>query len=134
MLFLQKNGAMKKLLLILLACVFVSACSSGDRDEEMIEKTIENYYKSLNNRDFKTLETLVSKRMSKKISYFKDLANEVVVYKSVKVENVVLNGNLAIVEVECVDEFGNKIECNWNLLKINEEWKIDMIDVSASEF
>ncbi len=125
---------MKKLLLILLACVFVSACSSGDRDEEMIEKTIENYYKSLNNRDFKTLETLVSKRMSKKISYFKDLANEVVVYKSVKVENVVLNGNLAIVEVEVVDEFGNKIECNWNLLKINEEWKIDMIDVSASEF
>ena len=35
--------------------------------------------------------------------------------------------------LECIDEFGNKIECNWNLLKVNEEWKIDMIDVSASE-
>ena len=32
------------------------------------------------------------------------------------------------------DEFGNKIVCNWNLSKINEEWKMDIIDVSASEF
>lgn len=133
LLFLQKNSEMKKLLLILLVCVFVSACSKEDRDEELIEKTIENYYESLNKRDFKTLETLLSTRMNKKIAYSKDLLEELVVYKNVKVNNVVINGNLAFVEVECIDEFGNKIECNWNLLKVNEEWKIDMIDVSASE-
>ncbi len=124
---------MKKLLLILFVCVFVSACSSDNRDEELIEKTIENYYESLNKRDFKNLETIVSKRMSKKISYFKDLVKDLVVYKSVKVGNIVVEGNLALVEVEVVDEFGNKIESNWNLLKVNEEWKVDMIDVSASE-
>lgn len=133
LLFLQKNSVMKKLLLILLVCVFVSACSKEDRDEELIEKTIENYYESLNKRDFKTLETLLSTRMNKKIAYSKDLLEELVVYKNVKVDNVVINGNLAFVEVECIDEFGNKIKCNWNLLKVNEEWKIDMIDVSASE-
>ena len=65
LLFLQKNSVMKKLLLILLICVFVSACSKEDRDEELIEKTIENYYESLNKRDFKTLETLLSTRMNK---------------------------------------------------------------------
>ena len=100
LLFLQKNSVMKKLLLILLVCVFVSACSKEDRDEELIEKTIENYYESLNKRDFKTLETLLSTRMNKKIAYSKDLLEELVVYKNVKVDNVVINGNLAFVEVE----------------------------------
>ena len=128
-----KNIVMKKLLLILLACIFVSACSGGDKDEVLIEKTIENYYESLNKRDFKTLETLVSERMNKKISYFKDLANELVVYKSVKVNNVIINGNLALVEVEVVDQFDNKIECNWSLFKVNQQWKIDMPHISASE-
>ena len=125
---------MKKLFLILLSSFFVLACSNDNREEGLIIKTVENYYECLNKRDFKNLETIVSARMNKKIPYFKELGKNLVIYEKVKVENIELNGNTAFVEVECVDEFGNKIVCNWNLSKINEEWKMDIIDVSASEF
>ena len=36
-----------------------------------------------------------------------------------------IEGNIAVVEIECVDMFDNKIICNWNLIKIKDKWKLD---------
>ncbi len=117
---------MKKILLIpLLLSMFIFSCSKNDREQEMIQETITGFYKSLNKRDFEKMTLFVSPRMEQKMSYFKNISEDMVVYKHYKVKNIVVNGNIAVVELECVDMFDNKIICNWNLIKIKDEWKLD---------
>lgn len=114
---------MKRVLVFLLFCIVLASCSN-EREQEVIQKNIHGFYKSLNNRDFESLKGYMSPQIQQKIAYFKSLNNDLVIYKSYKVKNVVVNGNTAVVDVECVDEFGNKFVCNWTLVKINGEWKI----------
>lgn len=124
---------MRNFFLISLIFILISSCSNYDNPQEMIEKTMNSFYKSLNKRDFETMKLYVSPIMQQKVSYFKNIGDELVVYKSFKVRNIELNGNLAVVELECVDEFDNKIICNWNLVKVDDEWKIDVFDFSSTE-
>ncbi len=114
---------MKRILVFLLFCFVLASCST-EREQDVIQRNVQGFYKCLNNRDFESLKGYMSPRMQQKIVYFKTLNNDLVIYKSYKVKNVVVNGNTAVVDVECVDEFGNKFVCNWTLVKINDEWKI----------
>lgn len=124
---------MKKYLLILVFSVFVFSCSNVDREEENVRKTVKEFYNCLNNRDFVGLKACVSGRMNEGLVFLKGRRNDLVRYESCNVRNIVVNGNMAVVEVDCVDEFGNNIVCNWNLVKIDDVWRMDMFDVSNSE-
>lgn len=117
---------MKRFLILLFVSFFAFSCSQNEREQDKIQETINGFYKSLNKRDFEKMETFLSVRMKQKMAYFRNVAEEMVVYESYKVKNVVVNGNVAMVEVECVDMFDNKIFCEWNLVKINDDWKLDV--------
>jgi hypothetical protein len=124
---------MKRVLILLFFSFLVSACSQKDKESVLVEKTMESFYKSMNKRDFETMKLYLSPRIKQKVAYFIKVGNELVVYKSFKTRHIEINGSLAEVEVECVDEFDNKIFCSWNLVKLEEEWKIDFFDFSSTE-
>lgn len=95
-------------------------------EQDLIQETINGFYRSLNKRDFEKMEFYLSPRMKQNMTYFKNMAEDMVEYKSYKIKNIVINTNVALAEVECVDMFDNKIVCNWNLIKIKNDWKLDV--------
>lgn len=123
---------MKKYLFVLL-CFLCFACSEDRKEEKEVKATVENFYKCINNRDFKTMETIISPNMNGTLMIIKTLSSDLVSYKKYTIKDVVISGEKAKVNVECVDNFDNKINCLWDLVKINNLWKMNNFNFSYAE-
>lgn len=112
---------MKKLCLILLLIAFC-ACSSNREDEQLIEQVVLSFYKSIDKKDYKNLEELLSPNMRYELSELKNYSNEMTSYTSVNVSSINIVGEKAVVSVTATDEFGNTVMYSRNLIKINGKW------------
>ena len=99
---------MKRALILITFSMILFSCTKVNREEDIVKGIVSEFYQKWNKKEIDG-----------------KLRKDLVAYKSFDVKSVDINGNLAVVEVECVDEFGNKIVCNWNLLKIDREWRLD---------
>lgn len=115
---------MKRLLAVFTILSLV-CCSFNKEDEQMIENTMEDFYKYLNNKKYKDLSEVLSPNMKKELPFLKSLSNENVRYTSIKVENIDIIGEKATVVVSTIDEFNNKANFTWNMIKIKNLWKVD---------
>lgn len=102
---------MKRTLLLLFLSMVLFSCSNESRDEDVVKAIVSDFYQKWNEKEIN-----------------EKLGGDLVVYESFNVREVDINGNFAVVEVECIDEFGNKVVCNWNLLKIDREWRLDKFE------
>lgn len=121
---------MKLRYLFLLPVLFILAQSCGvdpkDRDERMIEKTVNEFYTNINEKDFEAIKKQSTQRMHKFIDFFKNFGDDLVVYKSHSIDSMRIDHNHAEVFVTAVDIFDNRAEFRWELDRSDEEWKLDM--------
>lgn len=121
---------MKLRYLLLLATLFALVQSCGidpkDRDEKMIEKTVNEFYTNINEKDFEAIKKQSTQRMHKFIDFFKNFGDDLVVYKSHSIDSMHIDHNHAEVFVTAVDIFDNRVEFRWELHRSDEEWQLDM--------
>ncbi len=115
---------MKKVSITIVFALLLFACQSKE-DEQMINSTLYKFYNILNNNNFNDLNKICSPNMNKEIKFWKSLGKDKVKYSSVKVTFIEIKGEKAIANVSTIDEFGNEISFMWNLMKIQNNWKID---------
>jgi len=118
--------------LFFLILLIFSGCNSTE-EETKVEKIITTFYKSLNNRDYKKMESLMSDNMRIDSRWIKRDLKEFVVFKKIYIKDVVLNTITATVTVECTDEFNNKTEQSWDLIKQKDDWKINNFNFSRTQ-
>jgi PBP1b-binding outer membrane lipoprotein LpoB len=124
---------MKRVLAILI-CVFVfGACSERKHEEKAIKGTIDSFYECINDRNFETISEICSPQMKKRIEFIKTFGNDLVVYKKWELDSIKLNGNKAMVNVVTIDQYDNKTECIWKLIKSNEIWLLDVFNNSSAD-
>ncbi len=124
---------MKKILLLLFAVLILPNCSGVRQDEEAIKEVLELFYEGINERDFKTLTSITSPQMHKTLSIMEGLSDDLVIYGSYHVQSVNISGKRAFASVLSTDKFGNRTECVWNLTKSNDEWLIDVFNLSSAD-
>lgn len=106
---------MKRLFVLMFLPLFVVACTQVDKEDDLVVEAIECFYDSLNKGEIK------------------GFSNALLRYDVVEVSSVEVNGNVAMAEVVCDDEFGNRIVCNWNCLKTDGVWGVNVFDESFSD-
>ncbi|MBQ9311988.1 MAG: hypothetical protein IJ213_02965 [Bacteroidales bacterium] len=124
---------MKKILpIIALFLFFATSCSSTKEDEQLIQQTVESFYKNLEKKNYKELKELISVNMQEDFNFIKTVNKDAVKYSSYKVSSISVNGENAIAVVETVDEFDNNLSFVWNLVKIKGRWKMNNYNFSNS--
>ncbi len=116
--------------------VFIFAtvsCTKTDSDREAIDTTLDSFYENINKRDFKSLNSICSPQMTKWLDFVKTFGDDIVIYKEWESKSVEIKGAKAIVTIVATDQFGNKTECVWKLIKTNEKWLIDVFDNSSAD-
>jgi PBP1b-binding outer membrane lipoprotein LpoB len=124
---------MKKYLLVIILSFLCFACSEEKKEEDKVKSTVESFYKCINDRDFKTMATIVSPNMNNALMIIKTLSSDLVSYKQYTVKDVVISGDKAKVNVDCIDCFDNKMECTWDLIRINNSWKMNNFNFSFAQ-
>lgn len=121
-------------IVILAFTLLLFGCSNRDKTEEdNVKTTVENFYKSINDRNYKTMEMLCSPNMTMVFNQIKTFGDDMVKYKHYRVKQIVINGDKARVSVESEDVFGNHMESLWDLVRINNQWRMDDFNSSVAE-
>ena len=129
----KDNFFMRKLLYIFLFLICF-ACSSSKEDEQEINSVIKEFYHCLNNNKYKDFAQLLSPNMRNEISFWKNAGENSVKYVSVKVVSVDIEAEKAKALVSTTDEFNNKVNFVWHLIKIKNKWKMDNYRNSKSVY
>ncbi len=127
-----KRNVIKTIILLLITTLF-TFCTSSDDDQAKIENVVTSFYKALNNGDYKEIGTLFSGDMKQDMRKIKDDIKNFVVFKKVDLKDVEINGLTAVATVECVDEFGNATEMTWDLIKQNNNWRLNNFNTSKAQ-
>lgn len=115
---------MYKLLLFLLPVILLS-CGTNKQDEQMIGETLKAFYSCWNKGKYKEMEQYVSPNMLKEIASLKSFSNNKTTYDPVKIVSIDKGSEKALVEVSTTDEFGNKVDYIWNMIKIKNKWLVN---------
>ncbi len=127
-----KRNVIKTIIVLLITTLFIS-CASSDDDQAKIENVVTSFYKALNNGDYKEIGTLFSGDMKQDMRKIKDDIKNFVVFKKIDLKDVEINGLTAVATVECVDEFGNATEMTWDLIKQNNNWRLNNFNTSKAQ-
>ena len=124
---------MRKYIYCLFCVLLLLSCSEKRVDEDAVAQTVESFYKFLNKRNFREVESLCSDNMSNTLKVLKDSREDIILYRKYTVKSVDISAETALVEVETVEEFGNDVDFEWELVKINDTWKINGYNFSHAE-
>ncbi|MGP1515046.1 MAG: hypothetical protein ACTTJH_03710 [Bacteroidales bacterium] len=120
------------ILLTIIPLLLFTDCSHVD-DLTEVKKVIASFYNGLNDRDYKQLESLMTANMRVETQLIRDNINDFVLYEKINVKEISINTLTARVTVECTDEFANVVEQSWDLIKENNNWKINNFNSSKAQ-
>ncbi|MBQ7984650.1 MAG: DUF4878 domain-containing protein [Bacteroidales bacterium] len=123
---------MAKYIYTVLILLFFAACSQQKADEDSIEQTVYAFYKDINKNNFKEAESHCSDNMKNLIRKFKDSDINLVKYKKYTITDIEITADLAVVTVETVDIYSNNVQFKWDLIKVNDQWKINSYNSSKA--
>lgn len=116
------------LLLISLLPLLFFCCvkSEKETDELQIRKTVDEFYQNLNSRDFTAIKTISTPRMEKFIDFISAIGEDLVVYNNHEIVSIEIKANNAEVLLRAEDSFGNIMDFQWDLIKVEQRWLLDM--------
>lgn len=130
---MTKKSGLKVIILLLLTAFLFFSCSSNKEDEAEIEKVVLTFYKAINKEDYKQVESLISSNMRQDTRRLRYDIKEFVKYKKFYVKDIELNSLNAVVSVETTDIFNNTVETYWDLIKVNDSWRINNFNTSKAQ-
>lgn len=127
-LFVYMN--IKAYILLIFSVLVFFGCSTDKDDEDKIGLCIEKFYQAINKSDFKTAESLCSNNMKPLIKKLKESDMQLINYKKLTIKDISITSERACVVVEIVDEFSNQTQNTWDLIRTNDDWKINNYNFS----
>lgn len=127
---------MKKytLYLILLLSLSLQFSCKKEADKKIeVDKVVNTFFTSLNNKDFKTMKSVSTDDVDKYIDFITTFGDDLVEIDSVKIQDTKIIDNKAEVRVETIDIYGYKIFYQLSLTKELTKWKLSEIDGYGTE-
>lgn len=97
---------------------------SKESEQEKVSKVIEEFYLYLNNKDFESIKKISTKEVDKYIDFVSTIGDDLVQIKSIDINEVIIENNLAKVDVKTLDIYGNVNHYKWLLIKENSLWQL----------